>query len=519
MNANKRRLQIGILGLIILFAAAWFWRYQSSTSQKIAKGYNILFISFDTTRADFLGPYGNKAIATPNLDELADRGVLFENHYAAINTTLASHSSMFTGLYPRNHGVGRNRMRLSSKNLTLAEFLHSKGYTTAAFVGAFSLSSVFGIQQGFQVFDESDLGGPTAVPEGKMELSNSEGKPMEFFSELNRTGPHSRSAESVNRVFFRWLDQNKQKRFFAFVHYYDAHFPYNPPEKFFKKHLQTIPPGTPMGLDEVPPAREWLKRIDPQVQFVPSEINSIHADPTVQALLRLYLSEIEYCDFALGQILEKLKQDGLLSKTVIVLTSDHGENLIDHSEFHWFFQHGQLTYDSEIHVPLIISSPGILPEGRRVSETSSEIDLFPTLLDLIGQHTPLPVDGISLFPVLFKNRNAPSRFIFAEATEPFLDLEHSASNLVWINDRNSGAARSGQFKYMFVPWRKFEALYDLQQDPLEKKNLLLDESNTAKKLRQQLDNWRSKAMIGNVDTTFHLSEEDQEKLRSLGYTQ
>jgi len=513
---NKLRLLIS--GIIIVLAAVWLY-IRSGPVEKIAKDYNILFISLDTTRTDFLGPYGNTAVSTPRLDALADAGVLFEHHYAAINTTLASHSSMFTGLYPRNHGVGRNRMRLSTKNLTLAEFLHSRGYTTAAFVGAFSLSSVFGIQQGFQVYDESDFGHPTAIPEKRIELSNSQGKSMEYYAELKRTGPHSRPAESVNKVFLKWLDQNRHKKFFAFVHYYDAHFPYAPPEKFYKKHLVSIPANTPMGMDEVPSTREWLKRIDLHAQFMPSRIDSIPADPSVQALVKLYLSEIEYCDFALGQILDVLRKDGLLSKTIIVVTADHGENLIDHSEFHWFFGHGQLTYDSEIHVPLIISAPGILPEGRRVREITSEIDLFPTLLDLIGHHTQLSFDGISLYPVLFKDRKTPSRFVFAEATEPFLDLEHGAGNLVWINDRNSGAVRSAQYKYMYAPWRKFQGIYDLNRDPAEEKNLLQDQSAIVKQLRVQLDRWRSKAMIGNVDTTFHLSEEDQEKLKSLGYTQ
>jgi arylsulfatase A-like enzyme len=502
---------------LILIAGFLIW-WKSSSPPKIAKNYNLLLISIDTTRADFLACYGNRSISTSNIDALAANGVLFENYYSAINTTLASHASLFTGLYPRNHGVGRNGMRLSKKNLTLAEFLHSHGYTTSAFIGSFSLSSTFFINQGFETFDETGISNFSNAVSPKIRIAGDGSKQMEFLPEWNRVESYSRSAESVNESFFRWLDRNKQKKFFAFVHYYDPHFPYHPPEKWYKKHLAAIPPNTPLSFDALPSVREWLRAI-PNMAFQPSEIDSLQVPEFVQALLKLYLSEIEYCDFALGQLLTRLKKENLLSNTVIVLTSDHGENLIDHKEFHSFFRHGMLTHETEIHVPLIVSAPDVLPSGRRIKNAVSEVDFFPTILDLLGLSVPLKFDGITAFPLLFKDRRMRARTIFSEATQPHLNLEHLPENIVWMNDGNSAAARNGELKYLVTPWRKFEGIYDIGKDPLEQTNLIGSKSGIAGTLREQLRVWRSKAMIGNVDSTFRLSEEDQEKLKSLGYTQ
>src|SRR5262245_38394837 len=220
-----KKLTIPALGVLTVAAILFLsWRYIFSAPVRRANQYNIVLISIDTTRADFFGCYGNPVVSTPNVDRLASQGVLFENFYSTINTTLAAHSAIFTGLYPRDIGVGRNSMRLSSKLLTMAEFLHAKGYKTAGFIGSFALASVFGINQGFQTYDESFIGDPSSYIERQVESSTKENASFDIIIPKTNVGHIMRSAEEVNMAFFKWLDQQRDDKFFAFVHYYDPHF-------------------------------------------------------------------------------------------------------------------------------------------------------------------------------------------------------------------------------------------------------------------------------------------------------
>jgi arylsulfatase A-like enzyme len=512
---------LGILTVAAIFFLSW--RYIFSPSVRRANNYNIVLISIDTTRADFFGCYGNPVVSTPNVDRLASQGVLFENFYSTINTTLAAHSAIFTGLYPRDIGVGRNSMRLNPKLLTMAEFLHAKGYKTAGFIGSFALASVFGINQGFQTYDESFIGDPSSYIERQVESSTKGNNSFDIIIPKTNVGHIMRSAEEVNASFFKWLDHQKDDKFFAFVHYYDPHFPYDPPQQWYKRHLQTIPPGTPLVQDNREEVENQFKQlIDPEIQFTAAKIDSVHYSPEINALLQLYRSEIEYTDNAVGQVVERLKKNGLISKTIIIVTADHGENLVEHWNFNSFFRHGFLTYETETHIPLIISCPGILPQNRRVPRVSSQIDIFPTVTDLVDIPPP-KVDGISLLTLLFSDRNRVNRFIFSEASQPHINLQREAKNLVWVNDLNSGSVRKDQYKYTMIPYRQFEALYDIQDDPLELKNALnrvsLADPKLPITLRDELEKWRKTAKSGNIDTSFQLSDEDREKLESLGYVQ
>jgi len=519
-----KRLTIPALGVLVVAAILFLsWRYIFSASVRRANHYNIVLISIDTTRADFIGCYGNPVVSTPNIDHLAKKGVLFENFYSTINTTLAAHSAMFTGLYPRNIGVGRNSMRLNQKVLTMAEFLHAKGYATAGFIGSFALASVFGVNQGFQTYEESFIGDPASYIERKVEASTKDNASIEAIIPNTKVGHIARSAEEVNQAFFKWLEHKKEDKFFAFVHYYDPHFPYHPAEKWYKKHLESIPPNTPMAQEEREPVENAFKQmIDPNIQFTAARIDSIKYPPEINALLQLYRSEIEYADYAVGQVVEKLEKEGLLSKTILIVTADHGENLVEHWNFNSFFRHGFLTYETEIHIPFILSCPGILPPNRRVQRVSSQIDIFPTVMDLVNISPP-KVDGISLLTLLFSDRNRVNRYIFSEASQPHINLQREAKSLIWVNDLNCGSVRKDQYKYTMIPNRQFEALYQISEDPLEEKNtlnnLIKTDPDVPIRLRGELENWRKKAKSGNIDSSFQLSEEDREKLESLGYVQ
>lgn len=503
-------------------AALAAWKYATRVKAPNLSDYNILLISLDTARADFFGCYGNGAASTPAMDALASQGVLFENFYTNINATLPAHSSIMTGLYPAHHGVARNSMRLAETNLTLAEFLAEKNYKTAAFIGSFILSSTFGFHQGFQTFDEKFDMIPSDYVEHQIQIGSS--KKSDMIVHKNNIRQITRRAEDVNEAFFRWLGRNQDEKFFAFVHYYDPHFPYVAPERWHKKHLSSIPPGTPLTQqDRNPLEKTFQKKIDPNLTFRASDIHRLKYTREIDVLLKLYLSEIEYTDYAIGQLMERLEKTNLRSKTIIIVTADHGENLVEHWDMNKFFGHGFLTFETETRVPFVISLPGVIPTEKRVRQIASHVDILPTLANLIGETSPSRIDGVSLVPDLLGDRAQLRRPIYSEACMPYLDWQNEAPKVGWLNERNSASIRWGDYKYVNMPLRKYEAVFQVAKDRAEQINVLpelgIQKPEVLTALRNGLLDWRKKVSTGNIDATFRISEEDQEKLEALGYLQ
>lgn len=296
--------------------------------------WNVVLVTFDTTRADRIGSYGNDRIRTPTLDGLADEGIRFSNAVSVTPITAPSHSSILTGLYPTAHGVRDNGLFvLEERHRTLAEILREQGYATAAAVGAFPVVSRFGFDQGFDLFDDhltgmyEDYLGERAIP--KKEL---------FFDE--------RRAAQVNEAIIPWLEERGNDPFFLWLHYFDPHQPFEPPPPY----------------------------------------DQLYADD-------LYNGEIAYADSRLGHLLGQLRRLGQLDRTLVVMTADHGEGLGEHNEI----THAVLAYDSTLHVPLIIRPPDIGPEGARViEERVGVVDIVPTILDLLDTEIPGTLHGHSL---------------------------------------------------------------------------------------------------------------------------
>ena len=304
---------------------------------------NLILISLDTTRADRLGCYGFREVSTPHLDALAAGGALFEQAHASIPLTLPSHSSIFTGKYPPAHGVLDNGgYSLRDSETTLAETLKSAGWTTAGFVSAFVLDRRWGIAQGFDHFmDDFDLTRYTAVGMG----------------DIQRPGGEMLDAALA------WLRDNRARKFFAWLHFYDPHAPYEPPEPY-----KTMYAG------------------------------------------RLYVGEIAYVDALIGQLTDELTRLGLAGRTLLVVTGDHGESLGEHKESaHAFF-----VYSATTHVPLIFSGgyPGLA--GRRVPDVARTIDIMPTILELLGLPHEAIGQGLSLVP-LMEGRGGPAREAYSES--------------------------------------------------------------------------------------------------------
>lgn len=397
------------------------------------KDLNLLIITVDTLRADHVGIYGYKKIETPNIDRLGEKGVLFSRAYCHVPLTLPSHCSLFTGTLPIFHGVRDNGYRLPSFNITLAEILKKKGYLTAAFVGAFPLDSRFGLDKGFDVYD--DLYGSKNVV-----------RDLSFIE---------RRAEEVNKKAVEWLDKNQNSKFFVWVHYFDPHTPYEPPSSFNHEYAG-----------------------------------------------REYDGEIAYTDYVIGKLLEKLNQLKLIEKTLIILTSDHGEGLGDHNET----THGIFVYDSTLRVPLIFHNPKISPGNKIVSDQVGLIDVMPTILDLMGFPQSPNIQGRSFKSVIFKGKSFPNKHCYIESVAAMLDRNWAPLQGI----------RTEEWKYIDAP---IPELYDLKNDPKEGNNIIEKKPEITKHLRKKLQKMirnNSSPLSSHVFKT-EIDKDTKEKLMSLGY--
>lgn len=312
-------MAVAVLGAAVAGSGGWYFTHRPS---RIGGIRNVVLVSIDTCRADHLSCYGFKRPTTPHIDAVARDGVLFLQALSPVPITTPAHSSMLTGTYPPTHGVRLNNgQRLADSNVTLAEILREAGYQTGAFVGGFPLDTQFGLNQGFDTYNS------------------------EFTIKSETSSSHSeRSAEEVSLPALAWLDQHHAKPFFLFLHYYDAHLSYKPPEPFA----------------------------------------TTYADD-------LYAGEIAYVDRWIGQVVDRLRALEAYDDTLLIITADHGESRGDHGER----AHCIFIYQSTQHVPLVIRAPhGV--RGGRVDARASLVDLVPTVLDLVGLKTPERVQGVSL---------------------------------------------------------------------------------------------------------------------------
>jgi arylsulfatase A-like enzyme/Flp pilus assembly protein TadD len=397
---------------------------------------NLILISVDTLRPDHLACYGRSGIETPNIDRLAIEGVRFTDAMSAVPLTLPSHATMLTGLYPPSHGIRDNAfMALPEDITTLAEVLKEEGYSTHAVVGAFVLDSRYGLDQGFDYYDDDLSGGR---------------RPLEFgYAEI--------SADAVTDKVTAWLEGTRQP-FFAFIHYYDPHTTYAPPEPY-----ATIYAATP------------------------------------------YDGEIAYTDQAIGRLIDFLDDAGLLDRTLIVLVSDHGEGLGQHDEP----THGVLVYESTLRVPLIVRPPEAsdlrktLVPGSTVASPVSLVDIFPSVLDMLGFGGKRTTDGTSFFKALGREPGE-ARIRYFESLYPRIAYRWSPLR----------GLCEGRRKYILAPE---EELYDLAGDPEELHNLARDETETTRRMRDRLV-----ALAGSLENRpaaphTRPTEEEIRKLRALGY--
>ena len=427
---------------VLLITGVAMWRHFAPRTNEIR---NVLLISIDTCRADHLGCYGYPLDTTPNIDAIAGEGVVFEHAISPLPYTLPAHCTMLTGTIPPYHRVFDNTdYKLSDGDVTLAELLQEKGYLTAGFVSSFILDSRFGLGQGFDFYDDD-------------------------FKEASHTMDiNQQSGGETTHDVIEWLCTHKDEKNFVFLHYYDPHFTYEPPEPFASKFRN------------VPPPEHVTTRFE-------------------QVLFDGYAGEIAYTDHCIGQVVDKLRQLGLYDSTMIIITSDHGEMLGQHGEgFHGYF-----IYQPAIRVPLIFKLPR-LSKHRRITSTVGLVDIVPTVCSLLGIDLSTPVQGQDLSPCFHSDWLPPSdRHLFCQSLEP---TKYNANSLLGVvTDR-----------YKYIKTTRSE-LYDLDDDPDELNNIAVEQADRSQTMEKKLRQIMQETTRGKEDGKEHLDKQTRERLESLGY--
>ncbi len=443
---------------------------------------NVVLIVMDAVRASHLSCYGYHRPTTPFLDQLAEQGILFEQAISPASWTLPSHASMFTGVFPSRHGAHDEHHYLDYTP-TLAEILRTHGYKTAAFCQNPWVSSFTGLDRGFAHFPELSW-------QRQKGFKRVRGLMIKLSDAL--TGNLDSGARVTNRAVAAWLRRHaREAPFFLFIHYLEPHVPYRLPRAWRNTFLT-------MG--------SYSKAVKVNQDRVRYLENTVPMSERDFGILRdLYDSEIAYLDSVIAQVVRWLREAGQLDDTILIVTSDHGENLGEHN----LMGHGLCLYESLIWVPLLVRYPRALPTGVGAGEQVQTLDIFPTVLDLVGIPVGESVQGTSL---VAGDRARP--FTIAEMYRPdFDEFSHPLPHL----DRRLRAIRTARYKFIWSSDGRHE-LYDLLSDPDELNNIVGLERATAERLNAMLAEWTQSFEHAHPSADEpEVTPEVEERLRALGY--
>jgi arylsulfatase A-like enzyme len=443
----------GLLGVVALLCGC---------AQPPDERPSALLVVFDTTRFDHTSLAGYARATTPRLAALAAEGAQFAAAYAPTSTTGPTHATLFTGLSPLRHGVTKNGVPLPGAATTLAERLSAAGYRTGGFVSSFVVSRRFGFDRGFRAYDDA------------FERESSTFAP-EFWEGRKVEEAFDRRGDETTRRALRWLeDEGRRGPFFLFVHYFDPHAPYVPPADFAGR----FEPGA---------AADALAR------------DVAHYD-----------EEIAFADAQLAALLAGLDRLGLAQRTLVTVTADHGEGLMDHGHM----EHGVHVYEEQVRVPWVLRWPGRIPAGLSFDTPVALLDLAPTVLELLGVPAPdAGFEGRSLAPALLGRAPVAPAPVYLYRRH-FAGEQRGES---FVRGEKFGV-REGRFKYIDGPEEGTRELFDLEADPQERRNLAAERPETAAALGSLVDAWREgRSEPGGA--RLQVTPEERERLRALGYTE
>ncbi|OGD22457.1 MAG: hypothetical protein A2W03_02515 [Candidatus Aminicenantes bacterium RBG_16_63_16] len=437
MNIKRKILPLLLTVAAAALAIVAFFFVRKSDNFTALRGgqdLNVILVTLDTCRADRLGCYGFSQAETPAIDGFAARGVKFENCIAQTPLTLPSHTSLLSGTLPFYHGVRDNGGFIVPPELvTMAEVFKDNGYATSAFVGAYVLDSKWGLAQGFDYYhDKFDLG---------------------KFEKISLDSVQRPANEVVDEAT-KWLEAHKAGKFFTWVHLYDPHTPYQPPEPYKTKYTKNP-----------------------------------------------YVGEIAFADSQLARLWSWLEAAGLADTSILVFAGDHGESLGEHRES----THGFFVYQEAIHVPLIFVTPFSRLRGVSPTAVVSLIDVMPTVLEMIGLTRPPEVQGRSLVPLFFHPGRRGSRFAYAETYYP-------RYHFGWSELRS---LQDGRHKLIIAPDPE---LYDLAADAAEANNLAPAAGPALTGLQAEASRFIEAFGRNALELDVRkIDEETRERLAALGY--
>jgi arylsulfatase A-like enzyme len=445
--------------------------------QKEAPRPNIILISIDTLRANHMGCYGYWRDTSPHLDALAKENILFERTYAPSSLTAPSHVSLFTSLYPLSHRIlGNSEVdSFSSDAAALAELLKSQGYRTGGFSGGGQVSEVQGFRRGFDTWSEKR----NIVPH------------MPFVKE--------------------WLSKKSEEKFFLFFHFYDVHGPY-PYRKNFAELYRDVgyidelkdradriwekKKSLPIPYDQLTTQNkidlgilkkiQGLRRTHMEVQgdqlrrdedwLLTLWERSQDYERQLQMVVDSYDAGIKYTDFHLNRFFRFLKEEGLWDSTLLIVTSDHGEEFMEHK----ILGHGKNLYESLAHVPLIVKMPASFggntdgSNARRVTGLTELVDIMPTVLDLLKIRLKDQMQGESLLPLIKGKRTSGKKRVFASLHGEGFEEKRTV--------------RSERWRYMIFhrDFSEKDEFFDVREDPLEQRNLIGEKIEDMQILKSEL---------------------------------
>ncbi len=472
---------------------------------------NVVLFVVDALRDDVLEPYGSEEVETPHLARLAEQGVTFENALVQAPFTWSSFGSILTGKYPRRHGLVKMepgvRMRANvtfpqhlkqAERLDGGESLTEEDYFCAAFMTG-TVTRGSGLLRGFDTYFEALMG---------HELVDVHSSWSRFRSDLMLFLVKNKLSQKfdptlVTTTTVDWLSQHADRRFFAFVHLYSTHTPYDPLPEFRDKYVDEDYDG---------PIHSFYADHRYAIDAGDYEVT----DPDRVRIRDLYEAGTDQADAMIGRVLAELERLGLTDNTLVVVTSDHGEELGEHD----LWEHN-FMYQTNLRVPLVISWPGHLPAGRRVTPLVESVDLVPTLCQAMGLAGPSDpdaaerglVDGVDLLPLVRGETDSAKEYSFAENGR-FVSIQSATRKLILARASLTAEGWAEALAGKGEPPR----YYNLAADPAETRNLFPEQASEAEDLRTALKAWSDSLPIPLHDfVESHRDQEQRDIFRGLGY--
>lgn len=459
---------------------------------------NIILITIDSLRADYLGCYGYHKRVTPAIDSFAKDGVLFNQAISTGVTTPISFPGILASRFPKYNQADYQWRNLPKDAIMISELLREEGYKTAAIHSNPMLSRYYGYDRGFDFFDDS-LRFKEEERRGELrsfiqKFVSKDSKAYKLAVKAYQTSkriknlyrtffstdmPHDRG-RTINQKAISWLKENRDSKFFLWLHYMDAHGPYIPPEEYIED----------LEVSKREAKKLWRKMIS---QKKPEELkweNNLTTED-LKKVIELYEGEIRYTDDCLEEIFDSLKEMGLYDNSLIILTADHGEEFMEHG---WVGHiDKQKPYDELIHVPLIIKDPDL--DNKVVDNQVSLLGLVPTILDLSNCPRKYKMQGKSFMPIIKgEDTSMPA------VSEGYIAKEN----------RRVISYRTQNWKYIMVEGTEKQELYNLRKDPKERESLVNEEEGLAKEFKNKLTKH-----LNSRDTKIDEKAKIKEKIKKM----